>query len=88
MKSLKKEITSLTEKHTQKDQFKVVGTQRSISNSIDESDVLQDIEREKQLLSKDNQILRTQLEKCLTKLQVVKASKKENNPSPLPPVAS
>ena len=86
VKSLKEEITSLTEKHTHKDKAKLMGAQRPKSLNSDNFDVLQDIEREKQLLSKDNQILQTQLEKCLTELQTLKTSM--NNPSPLPSVAS
>ena len=82
VKSLKEEITSLTEKHTQKDKTKLMGTQRSKSSNSDAFDVLQDIKREKQLLSKDNQILCTQLEKRVTKLQTLKASM--SNPSSSP----
>ena len=87
VKSLKEEITSLTEyTHTHKDKAKLIGAQRPKSLNSDDFDVLQDIEREKQLLSKDNHILQTQLEKCLTELQTLKTSM--SNPSLLPPVAS
>ena len=86
MKSPKEEITSLTEKHAQKDKAKLMGTQRSKSSNSDDFDMFQEIEREKQLLSKDNQILQTQLEKYLTELQTLQASM--NNPSSLPSVAS
>lgn len=68
VKSLKEEITSLTEKQ---DKAKFKETLSKSSNS-DDYDVIHDIERQKRLLSKDNQILRTQLEKCLAELQRLK----------------
>ena len=97
VKSLKEEITSLTEKQAKTDKAKDMVTLRAMSSnsdnyfSQDEGDMLQDVEREKQLLSKDNQILRAQLEKCLTELQAAKtASKMESRHQvkPLLPVAS
>lgn len=45
------------------------------------------VEREKQLLNKENQILRTQLEKCLTELQTSKKSMKDITSSTLQPIA-
>ena len=82
VKSMKEEITSL---QGQKDKAKLMFRKSNYSNS-DDFYVFQGVEKEKQLLSKENQILQTQLEGCLTELQTLKASMKENNSSPLPPV--
>ena len=95
VKSLKEEITSLTEKQAQNDKAKLMVALRAKSSnsdnyfSQDECDMLQDVEREKQLLSKDNQILQAQLERCLTELQAIKtASKTETSQHQVPRVAT
>ena len=100
VKSLKEEITSLTEKQAKNDKAKLMVMLRAKSSnsdnyfSQDECDMLQDVEREKQRLSQDNQILRAQLDKCLTELQAIKTAQhqvKYSHPmkiSPLPQVAS
>ena len=83
VKSLKEEI-SLTAKEDQRGEPR---RPRSTSSKSDNFDMLQDTEREKQLLNKENQILRTQLEKCLTELQTSKKSMKDITSSTLQPIA-
>jgi DNA repair exonuclease SbcCD ATPase subunit len=85
VKSLKEEI-SLAEKEDQS--AGKARRSRPTCSNCDNFDMLQDIKREKQLLNKENQILRTQLEKCLTELQSLKKSMKEISPSTLQPIGS
>ena len=83
VKSLKEEI-SLTAKEDQRGEPR---RPRRTSSNSDSFDMLQDTEREKQLLNKENQILRTQLEKCLTELQTSKKNMKDITSSTLQPIA-
>lgn len=86
VKSMKEEIASL---QAQVDKAKLMEIPRSKSaNSNDFDTVFQDMEREIQQLSKDNQVLRKQLIRCQTEIQALKAGMKESNPSTLPPVTS
>ena len=82
IKSMKEEIASL---QAQVDKAKPMETPRSKSSNSNDFDIIfQDIEREKQQLSKDNQVLRKQLKGCQTEIQALKIGTKEM----LPPVTS
>jgi DNA repair exonuclease SbcCD ATPase subunit len=84
VKSLKEEI-SLAEKEDQS--AGKARRSRPTCSNCDNFDMLQDIKREKQLLNKENRILRARLEKCLTELKTLKKSVQENNSSTLQPIA-